>query len=179
MLCDWIFLGTTGMPASLLRCFFGVCCLYFGNSMPVAAQDREEKPGWTMDGWSFMTSLYTYHFDDDPEHVNDQNLFSVEAYFTNGWSAGLALFDNSFGQDSQFLFMSRKWQLSDSDYWYVVLRGGLLHGYKEPYEDKIPFNGLGVAPAFLPALGFRYRNFITELQVAGVAAVTVTAGLRF
>jgi hypothetical protein len=57
--------------------------------------------------------------------------------------------------------------------------GGLLHGYKEPYEDKIPLNQLGVAPAIVPALGFRYKWFIAEANLGGLAVVTVTAGVRF
>jgi hypothetical protein len=57
--------------------------------------------------------------------------------------------------------------------------GGLLHGYKEPYEDKIPFNGLGVAPAILPSFGFRYKYIMLEAQIAGTAAITITGGLRF
>ena len=57
--------------------------------------------------------------------------------------------------------------------------GGLLHGYKEPYEDKIPFNGLGVAPAIVPALGLRYKRVYTEVNLAGAAAVTVNVGFSF
>ena len=112
-----------------------------------------------------QTSVYTKHFDPEPDHVNDQNLIGVEALFQNQWLAGLAVFDNSFGQPSQFLYMGRSWQLFGSDYWHVKLMGGLLHGYKEPYEDKIPLNGLGVAPAIVPALGFRYKWFIAEANL--------------
>ncbi|MCP4047628.1 MAG: hypothetical protein GY732_16775, partial [Gammaproteobacteria bacterium] len=59
------------------------------------------------------------------------------------------------------------------------LSGGLLHGYKEPYEDKIPLNDLGIAPAIVPAFGFRYKRVFTQIQILGTAAVTVTAGFSF
>jgi len=167
------------MPASPKRSLVACFCLLLSSSPLLAEDDMVESSDWSISSWTFMTSLYTRHFDDDPDHVNDQNLISAEAQFNNGWTAGLALFDNSFGQNSQFLYMGRNWQIRDSDLWYVALRGGLLHGYKEPYEDKIPLNGLGVAPAILPALGFKYRFFVTEVQFAGTAAVVWTAGFHF
>ena len=87
-------------------------------SFPAEAEEsgKDSSAGspWSITGWSLQTSVYTKHFDPDPEHVNDQNLLGVEAYFANRWLAGLAVFDNSFGQPSQFLYMGRSWQLFGS-----------------------------------------------------------------
>lgn len=130
-------------------------------------------------GWKIQTSVYTRHFDPDPEHNNDQNLFSVEAVLKNDWLIGAAIFDNSYYQESQLLYAGKSWKLLDSDMWYIKLTGGLLHGYKEPYEDKIPLNGLGIAPVIIPALGFRYRWLVAEANLGGLAVVTFTAGVRF
>jgi hypothetical protein len=150
---------------------------------PVSAQEDEpdEKPAnpWEIAGWNIATSLYTKHFDPDPDHVNNQKLIGLEAVFENEWLAGIAVFDNSFGQNTQFMYVGKTWPIMRSEYWYVKLMGGLLHGYKEPYEDKIPLNGLGIAPAILPALGFRYKRVMVEANLAGIAALTITAGIRF
>jgi len=135
--------------------------------------------GWSIDRWFIFTSVYTKHFDPDPDHVNNQKLLGIEAQMTNNWLFGFATFDNSFGQRSEYLYAGYKWTLLQSDYWYFKVTGGLLHGYKEPYEDKIPLNGLGVAPAILPTLGFRYKFFVTEVSLAGIAAIHVTAGISF
>ena len=152
-------------------------------SLPAQADesgtDSSAASPWSIDGWSLQTSIYTKHFDPDPEHVNNQKRLGLEAHFTNRWLAGLAVFDNSFGQPSQFLYMGKSWQLFGSDYWHFKLMGGLLHGYKEPYEDKIPLNGLGVAPAIVPSLGFRYKWFLAEANLGGLAVNTFTAGVRF
>jgi hypothetical protein len=139
----------------------------------------EEPSGWKVDEWYLFTSLYTKHWDDDPDHVNNQNLLGFEAHMKNNWLFGLALFDNSFGQNSQFLYAGYMWDLFGSEHFYFKLTGGLLHGYKEPYEDKIPLNGLGVAPAILPTFGFQYKFFVTEVNIAGTAAITITAGIAF
>ncbi len=141
--------------------------------------DAEKSSGWSVDRWYIYTSLYTRHFDPQPEHVNQQKMLGVETQMVNNWVFGFATFDNSFGQRSEYLYAGYKWALFGSQHWYLKVTGGLLYGYKEPYEDKIPFNGLGVAPAALPTLGFRYKYFVTEVNLGGLSAVNVTAGISF
>jgi hypothetical protein len=150
---------------------------------PVAGADHDfdagPAGGWSVDAWTLQTSLYTTHFEPEPEHVNDQDLLAIETYFNRDWLAGLALFQNSFGQSSQLIYAGKTWPILDSPFWYAKLTGGLLHGYEEPYEDKIPLNGLGIAPVIIPALGFRYKYFVTEANLGGLAVIMVTAGVRF
>ena len=132
-----------------------------------------------IDRWRFQTSLYTYHFDDDPEHVDHTKLINIEAWRADNWHGGFAWFDNSFGQDSQYLYVGKAWDLGDEGHWYWRITGGLLHGYKEPYEDKIPFNGLGIAPAIVPAIGYQRSWFFTEAQLGGLAVIMWTAGFQW
>jgi hypothetical protein len=129
--------------------------------------------------WRFRTSLYTKHWDPDPDHVNNQKLINLEFETTNNWIYGFAWFDNSFGQPSQYLYAGYTWKLFSRDWAYFSLTGGFLHGYKEPYEDKIPLNELGVAPAIVPTFGVKYKRVFGEIQILGTAAVTVTAGFSF
>lgn len=155
-------------------------CLMFGQTAFGQEDGQAEAgDGWNIKSWNIQTSVYTRHFDPEPEHNNDQNLIGIELVFENDWLAGVAVFDNSFGQKSQYVFMGKHWQILKSPYWYFKLTGGLLHGYKEPYEDKIPLNGLGIAPAIVPALGFRYKRVFSELNLAGTSAITVTVGFSF
>jgi len=140
---------------------------------------QADSGNWQIDQWYFFTSLYTKHWDDDPEHVNHQKLLGLEAHMDNQWLFGLALFDNSFGQASQYLYAGYSWDLFGSELFHFKLTGGLLHGYEGRYQDKIPLNDLGIAPAILPTIGFQYKSFVTELNIAGTAAFTVTAGFAF
>ena len=162
----------------LLRALLGLLLAF----PALADQSEFESRGndaWGLENWVLQTSLYTGHFDPEPEHVNDQNLLAIETHLKRDWLAGLAFFENSFGQSSQLVYAGKTWPLFDSPHWYTKLTGGLLHGYEEPYEDKIPLNGLGVAPVIIPALGFRYGYFVTEANLGGLAVVMVTAGVRF
>jgi hypothetical protein len=128
---------------------------------------------------NFYTALYTKHYDPEPGHVNDQHMIGIEFEMTGDRLWGLALFDNSFGQKSQYLYVGKKWRLLGSEHSYFKLTGGLLHGYKEPYEDKIPLNGMGIAPAVVPAIGFRQRKFFIEFAQLGFAAGIITVGRSF
>ena len=129
--------------------------------------------------WRFQTSVYTKHWNPKPEHVNHSNLLNIEFEATNRWIYGLAFFDNSFGQPSQYLYAGYSWPLFSQDWAYFKLTGGFIHGYKKPYEDKIPLNDLGVGPAIIPTFGLKYKRVFTELQILGNAVITVTAGFSF
>jgi hypothetical protein len=158
------------LPARLLRLitFAGLLIAVTGNA---AAMEIAE--------WRFQTSLYTKHWSPDPEHVNNSKLLNIEFETTKKWLYGFAYFDNSFGQPSQYLYAGYSWRLFKKDWAYFKLTGGLLHGYKEPYDDKIPLNQLGVAPAIVPSFGLKYKRVFTELQILGTAAITWTAGFNF
>ena len=125
------------------------------------------------------SSLYTRHYDPEPEHVNDQNLLGFETQFENDHLWGLAFFDNSFGQDSQYLYIGRKYRAFGSERWYFKLTGGLLHGYDEPYENKIPLNELGIAPAIIPGIGYQYKRFNAEFVQLALSGLMITAGISF
>jgi len=153
--------------------------------VPCLAQEHADvissvqSSGWSIDRWYIFTSVYTKHFDPDPYHVNNQKLLGVEAHMTNNWLFGFATFDNSFGDRSEYLYAGYKWTLFRSVHWYFKLTSGLLHGYKGQYKGKIPLNDLGIAPVILPTLAFQHKFFVTEVTLAGNAAVQVTAGISF
>lgn len=160
----------------VLLVFFTSPCLAQDE---LAQENQNQGSGWEVEQWYIFTSLYTWHFDPDPDHVNNQKMLGLESQMKNNWVFGLAIFDNSFGQNSQFLYTGYKWDLFSSKLWYFKLTGGLLHGYKEPYDDKIPLNQLGVAPAIVPTLGFQYKFFVAEANLGGLAVLTLTAGIAF
>ena len=160
----------SGRTSTMLRIITVIASLLVvtGNA---SAMDIEE--------WRFSTSLYTHHWSPDPEHVSNSKALIFEFETTTRWIYGFAWFDNSFGQPSQYLFAGYSWPLFKSEWAYFKVTGGLLHGYKEPYEEKIPLNDLGIAPAIVPTFGAKYKRVFTEIQILGTAAVTWTAGFSF
>ena len=128
--------------------------------------------------WYLQTSVYTHHFHADPAHLNHQRLVDIEYWRDDGWLGGFAMFRNSFGQPTQYLFVGKRWRPLDSlPGAYLRVTGGLLHGYKGEYRDRIPFNSRGVAPVILPGIGYSGRRFASELVFFGTNGLMLTVGV--
>lgn len=143
--------------------------------------EEVEEPPHSVDDISYnlTTSLYTRHWNPRQEHNNDSRLIGLECQ-TNDTMWGIALFKNSFDQDSQLVYWAKIFSLEE----YVPVSGlrskwlfGLIHGYKGKYENKIPLNQLGIAPAIAPTIGITTRYLEADLVFLGFSAVTVTATL--
>ncbi|EXI66834.1 MAG: hypothetical protein AW08_02421 [Candidatus Accumulibacter adjunctus] len=135
------------------------------------------------DRFYLQTSVYTKHFNSDDDHNNSQKLAYAEWRLPYRWLEGQVLvggayFDNSYDQPSQFVFAGLLWRPAESvPELYLKVAAGVVHGYKGEYQDKIPFNGSGYAPAIVPAVGYCYRRLCSELVVFGTAGAMVTLGV--
>ena len=168
----------------ILRISIGILTTLFVFQNNAAADSSYSINTLNIDRVYVYTSVYTQHTSPKEEHVDDQNMFGVELRMTNKWLYGFSKFDNSFGQKSEYLYAGQKWQVFKPDvhqlgYHYVKLTGGLLHGYKGEYKDKIPLNNLGVAPAVIPTYGYQNKNFLTEVSMGGASVVLLTFGYIF
>ncbi|AMQ91065.1 sn-glycerol-3-phosphate transporter [Marinobacter sp. LQ44] len=128
--------------------------------------------------WLLQTSVFTSHHNPKPEHNNDQKLVGLEYTRENDWVVGGASFLNSFSQRSAYVFTGRYFDFGPGPV-FAKVTGGLMHGYRGEYRDKIPLNHLGVAPAIIPAVGVRGQYVSSELSFLGAAAVMITTGLQF
>lgn len=117
------------------------------------------------------------HFDPDPDHAKHSWMVGVEWQRPSRWLVGYTYFNNSFDQRSQYLYGGKSWSLRESGQgWYLKLTGGVILGYKEPYEDKIPYNHNGIAPGIVPGLGYKLDRTSVQLNLLGTAALMITFG---
>ena len=151
-----------------------------------AVTDGRTADTWLRDGdvLLFQYAPKTIHFRPSPNHAKWTNMVNMEiqSKYDRVWGAdqtlfGLALFDNSFGQFSQYVYWGQKWDLHPNV--YAKVTAGLLHGYHGKYRDKIPFNRAGVAPAIIPAIGVRFGNLSIEGILLGGAAMQFAVGYTF
>ncbi len=128
--------------------------------------------------WYFQTTAYTRHFSPSPQHVNHQRMLNFEYWGPDKWIWGASFLRNSFGQPSQYIYTGRLWRPFDSaPLVHVKLTGGVLHGYKGEFRDKISFNHYGYAPALIPSIGLSGKRFATEFVLLGAGAMFITAGI--
>ena len=113
------------------------------------AETASEAPS-RLSGWTFGYSPYTLHYSDAKKEndwePDDQKhsyvwLLQAEKALDERHIAGLAIFSNSFGQFTQYAYYGWQFRPFDSmPKFYAKITGGIIHGYKEPYEKKIPLN---------------------------------------
>lgn len=129
--------------------------------------------------FTLQTSVATRHFRPNPTQNNHQDLLNLEWNYDRNLLVGAATFRNSFEQSTQLVYWGAKFHpIASVPGAYVKVVGGLLHGYRGEYKDKIPFNKYGTAPVILPAAGYCYKQVCSELIVFGAGAM-LTAGARF
>jgi len=137
---------------------------------------------WRTDRYYFQFAYYTIHFHYDENHQQSY-LFDAEYHFKETWLggqwiAGMALFQNSFGQFSQYLFGGLLWRpIEEHQPFYVKLSAGPLHGYSGQYQDKVPLNSSGVAPAIIPSMGYCVKRYCAEFVLLGTNAALLTIGM--
>ncbi|HEC05248.1 MAG TPA: hypothetical protein ENJ12_00215 [Thiolapillus brandeum] len=160
------------------KLFLAVLLAAMSSSL-VNAGESDEK-------WYQYDHLYaqigTYvHYSSSEDH-DGPNLFgALEAHKSNDWLYGLAMFDNSFGQFSQYLYGGKTWHFpNDWQHFHFKLTAGVIHGYKEPWDDKIPFNSSnGWAPGIIPSFGYKKNGFGGDVILLGNSAVLFTLGMDF
>jgi hypothetical protein len=133
---------------------------------------------WRTDRFYLATSVYTKHFHYDPAHDNHQDLIQGEWNVTEKWLAGISLFENSFGQETQYAYGGYRLRpLDDLQPLFIKVTAGLVHGYRGQYQDKIPLNKSGTAPVIIPSVGYCLVRVCSEVVFFGAAGAMVTIGV--
>jgi hypothetical protein len=132
------------------------------------------------DSLMLQAGPYVYHKNDNPDHNNEPLLVGVEWESVSRWEVGASYFENSFYQPCIYIYVGKRWFLGPADDgFYLKLTGGPLYGYKDEYEDKVPFNHNGLGLAILPAVGYQYERANVQLVTLGTAGVLLTIGYEF
>lgn len=154
-------------------------------ALPAAAQAQWLPAG---DRIRIAYAPKAFHVTHDPDYVDWNHIVALEwltprytFWDANRTHFGLSLFDNSYGQFSQSLYAGLEWDWTQSlggDV-FLSLSLGLVHGYKEPYEDKLPLNNaLGVGLTLVPAIGWQRGNIGFAAALTG-SAITLRVSYTF
>jgi hypothetical protein len=151
-----------------------------GLSGPSLAQSSAEgswKDGFSLDvregdRLSFMYSPFTHHLDSSPEHRYVW-LVGVERERANHRISGITYFSNSFGQPSTYIY---PWgqnypNVGGVEGLFVKWSAGMLYGYVDPYENKVPLNVNGFSPAIIPSIGYERAGYSTQINLLGTAGL--------
>jgi hypothetical protein len=122
--------------------------------------------------WQY--SPYTQHFWPSPEHKK-VFVLGLEREHLGDKIDGITFFQNSFGQPSIYLYpWGRIYKnIYGIDRLSFKWTAGLLYGYVEPYEYKVPLNYNGFSPGAIVALAYEFRpGWSFQVDLLGNAGLT-------
>jgi hypothetical protein len=163
--------------------------LLFVSSAPIMAQKPagycpsflavEGAPEPTHRG-EISFSPYTHHWSRSPEHKHVV-LVALDEQLPGDRLCGVSLFSNSFGQPSVYVYAGQQFNnVLGVPKLFVKLTAGILYGYVQPYENKVPLNHNGFSPAIIPAIGYQFTpHDSVQLKVLGNAGLMFSYGHRF
>ena len=127
-----------------------------------AAMDLLFTPG--EDRLQLQLASYT-HYEAGDDYAGPPIYGGVEVGKSGGWFYGLGLFNNSYGQFSQYLYVGRQfdlYRLADKTF-HLKLSGGALHGYHDEHEDSLPVTIGDIGPVIIPSLGMSVGRWSFDL----------------
>ncbi len=137
-------------------------------------------PAWAdeWDGYKLHAQFGVYtHYSPSDDYEGPPILGNLEVNTPKDWLFGLSLFNNSFGQFSQYLYAGKKWRLPQIQrYMHVKLTAGVVHGYKDEFEDKIPLNDDGWGLGVIPSVGFKKDRWAFDVVALGTAGLLFAVG---
>jgi len=130
--------------------------------------------------WSLTLSPYTHHWKVSDEHKHVK-LGALERNVSGGRFCGLALFNNSFGQPSAYLYAGRQWNgFAGVPNIFVKVSAGFIYGYKGEHKDVLYYNHSGFAPVVIPAVGYEFtKKDSANVTILGTAGLLFAYGRKF
>jgi hypothetical protein len=125
-------------------------------------------------------SPFTHHWSRSPEH-KPVMLVALDEQLPGDRLCGVSLFSNSFGQPSVYVYAGQQFNgVLGVPQLFVKMTAGILYGYVEPYENKVPMNHNGFSPAIIPVIGYQLNPHDSlQLKVLGSAGLMFSYGRRF
>lgn len=149
-------------------------------SIGTAAEEMQDMEDSGLLGWfdsAYFQAGASIHWREGDDYDGVPVLLGIEAAHQDRHLFGISLFNNSFEQFCQYYYYGYKWKLpSISESFHVKLSGGLVYGYKDEFEDKLPFNHDGLAPVIIPSLGWKSDRLGFDVILLGASGLMFTVG---
>lgn len=139
-----------------------------------AGEDGLERP-WYLQGGGYV------HYEDSDDYEGPPLVLGLEHHWPSDWLAGLTLFNNSFGQFSQYGYLGRQFHpLEALPGLRLKLTVGIVQGYRGEHFDALPIRweerwGLGV----VPSIGYQKGRVGVDVAFLKESAVLFLLGYQF
>ena len=131
--------------------------------------------------WYIQAGPYG-HWKEKESYVGDHWFAGIERHNREkNTLIGLSVFDNSFGQFSQYLYVGKNWYPFDKvPYFRFRLTAGVVHGYSGEHQDISPiYWGDAWALGAVPGFGYQKGNFGFDVAVLSASGLLFLVGYEF
>ena len=130
---------------------------------------------WYLQGGGYM------HYSDDEDYAGTPWFLGIEHFNRSGTITGLSVFENSFGQFSQYLYIGKNWYpWKKVPGFRVKLTGGIVHGYSGEHSDTSPINwGDAWAIGVVPGIGYQQGAFGVDVAILSASGLLFLVGYEF
>lgn len=144
---------------------------------PVCADEAKPAPegSWYLQGGSYI------HYSDDEDYEGPPWFVGIERHRPGKAILGLSIFNNSFGQFSQYAYVGKDYYLFErAPNLRLKLTAGVAHGYKGEHQDTSPLNwGDGWAFALVPAIGYQKGTLGWDVALLSNSGLLFLVGVEF
>jgi len=140
----------------------------------------EDVPDQDTITWYVQVGAYT-HFSDDEKYEEAPLFAGVERQNEKRTIIGFSVFNNSFGDMTQFLYWGKQWNPWENHRALrIKLTIGVFHGYEGENQDVTPIYwgdawGIGAVPTF----GYQKNRLGFDLGLLGNSGVVFLVGYEF
>lgn len=120
---------------------------------------------------------YIQHYNPNPKYNAYPWFTGLEWESPSRWEIGGAVFSNSYNQPSGYLYGGKRFIRGTPDeHLFFKITAGVIIGYFKPYDRKIPLNADGIGLGLVPAVGYKYQRFTTQIAILSTSALMLNLG---
>ena len=140
-----------------------------------ASDTRDNESHWYVQAGAYV------HLDNSDDYSGAPLFGGIEHHRTDNWFGGLSLFNNSYGQFTQYLYLGKKFHPWDSHPEVrIKFSAGVAHGYRGEHYDTLPIRwGGSWGLAFVPAIGYQKDRVGYDVVVLKAAGLLFLVGYEF
>ena len=152
--------------------------LIFGGSGALATQASDTRDNESH--WYVQAGAYV-HLDHNDDYSGAPLFGGIEHHRMDDWFGGLSVFNNSYGQFTQYLYLGKKlhpWKSHPEA--RIKLSNGIAHGYRGEHHDTLPIRwGGSWGLAFVPAIGYQKDRVGYDVVILKASGLLFLVGYEF
>ena len=153
-----------------------IAALSFVAPAPVSAENTQDAES----NWYFQAGGYM-HYTDDEEYEGPPWFAGIEYQRSRNRVVGLSVFNNSFGEFTQYAYLGKSFYPSDRYPGFrIKLTAGVVHGYSGEHHKLLPIRwgdswGIGI----VPTIGYQWDALGVDIGVLSASGLLFLVGYQF